>query len=78
MIEIYINMIIFKISLIMNGRKLNRYDKIQKVNLIKRRFDKVNLLEVYKKEIKMFCNLNKDNGDFKKFLIVQQLYILDR
>lgn len=55
MIEIYINMIIFKISLIMNGRKLNRYDKIQKVNLIKRRFDKVNLFEVYKKEIKMFC-----------------------
>lgn len=78
MIEIYINMIIFKISLIMNGRKLNRYDKIQKVNLIKRRFDKVNLFEVYKKEIKMFCILNKDNGDFKKFLIVQQLYILDR
>lgn len=55
MIEIYINMIIFKISLIMNGRKLNRYDKIQKVNLINRRFDKVNLFEVYKKEIKMFC-----------------------
>lgn len=50
----------------MNGRKLNRYDKTQKVNLTKRRFDKVNSLEVYKKEIKMSCISNKDNGDFKK------------
>lgn len=48
----------------MNGRKLNRYDKTQKVNLTKRRFDKVNSLEVYKKEIKMSCISNKDNGDF--------------
>lgn len=58
----------------MNGRKLNRYDKTQKVNLT----DKVNSLEVYKKEIKMSCISNKDNGDFKKSPIAQQLHISDR
>lgn len=78
MTEIYINMITFKTSLIINGRKLNRYDKTQKVNLTKRRFDKVNSLEVYKKEIKMSCISNKDNGDFKKSPIAQQLHISER
>lgn len=78
MTEIYINMITFKTSLIMNGRKLNRYDKTQKVNLTNRRFDKVNLFEVYKKEIKMSCPAFKQNGDFKKSPIAQQLHISDR